>query len=174
MKLPKLFLGTTLLAISSLSLSVRDLSAQEPEQQLACFPLQVIGGSGEELSKTVSPPSVPLFNNNWNTDFAVDARADYDNYVATLTPEHDGEYSIKMYLKYSNNTTDKFYDQKVVLSAGQPLTISATPRRNEQPYQVNIFVGGLVSVGKTYRLTVEGCSQESFRFDTDTNEKFDR
>jgi hypothetical protein len=173
MKLPKLLLGTTLLTISSLSLSIHTLSAQEQEQQ-ACFPLQVVGGSGGELSKTVSPPSVPLFNNNWNTDFAVDARADYYRYVATLMPEHDGEYSIKMYLKYSNDTYDEFYDQKVTLSAGQPLTISATPRRNEQPYQINIFVGDLVSVGKTYRLTVEGCLEESFRFDTDTEQRFDR
>jgi hypothetical protein len=35
--------------------------------------------------------------------------------------------------------------------------ITGFPRSQQQPYQVNVFVGDLVSLGKGYQVTVEGC-----------------
>lgn len=178
MKSPKLLLGVALLTISGLFFGIarhnaiaesyrpktwseeflqEDARQNESQVTASCSSLNVVGGVGTEVMKKVTPPSLPFFHNNWNTDFSVDRRFDYYRYVATFMPDDDGQYAIKMYLKYSNNTDDRFYDQKVKLAAGQPFTITATSRRDEQPYQINIFVGDLVSVGKTYKLTVDGC-----------------
>jgi hypothetical protein len=62
-----------------------------------------------------------------------------------------------MYLKYSDSTADEFYGGKPTLTEGQPLAISGTPRGNEQPYQVNVFVGDVESIGKSFKVFVEGC-----------------
>jgi hypothetical protein len=127
-----------------------------------CTALMPVGGNNTTVIKTVSQPSIPLFgpigiNNDWNTDFIVDSNATYKNYRVTLLPSSNGEYSIRMYLKYSDSTADNFYDQKPSLTANKPLVVSGFPRSQQQPYQVNVFVGDLVSMGKGYQVTVQGC-----------------
>jgi hypothetical protein len=138
------------------------MSWQKPALAVTCQPLGVVKGEGNQVQKTVTLPSVPigigrLFNNNWNTDFSVPSNASYATYVATLIPEDDGTYSIRMNLKYSDGTHDKVYDNKPKLAANQPLKMSGSPRLNEQPYQINIFVGDPDSVGKSYKISVSGC-----------------
>ncbi|AFY71089.1 hypothetical protein Pse7367_2836 [Thalassoporum mexicanum PCC 7367] len=130
----------------------------------SCRALQVIGGSGTKVSKEVSPPGTLIFvNNNWNTDFAVSSDANFNYFIANMTARNRGEYDVKMYLKYSDNTDDKFVDRTVFLDRdnekvrlpSQPDV--ATPRRNEDPYQINIFVGGIEATGNVYDLEVLGC-----------------
>jgi len=90
-------------------------------------------------------------------DFAIPSNATYHHYVSNFTANDAGTYSIRMYLKYSDGTADEVYNQKPDLSKGQVLTIKGSPRVGSQPYQVNVFVGDLDSVGKNYTLSVAGC-----------------
>jgi hypothetical protein len=127
-----------------------------------CTALAPVGGTGTVVQKTVTPPSIPsLFgkfnNNNWNTDFVADSRAQYQRYLITLNPQDSGEYSIKVYLKYADNTADNFYNEKPKLSKDNDLVITATPRCHQNPYQVNVFVGDGISIGKSYQVSVQGC-----------------
>ncbi len=149
----KVFLGSTILAASTLMFV--DVS---PNLAQSCRALEVVGGQGTKVDKKVTPPSAPpFFRNNWNTDFLVSRDRNYYKYVSTLMPKDSGEYKIMMFLKYSDDTADQVYDQKITLTEGKPFYITGSPRRNDQPYQVNVFVGGLTSVGKSYTLYVNGC-----------------
>lgn len=155
-----LIIGTTLLFSSAIILAANDLSFSAE----TCTPLQAVGGEVGQtvVEKTASVPSVPigiasLKRDNWNTDFAVSSNVKYRRYVATLVPKTDGTYSIKMYLKYSNGTADEVYIQKPNLAAGKSLVMSGNPRTNEQPYQINVFVGDVESVGKSYQISVKAC-----------------
>jgi hypothetical protein len=138
------------------------LLRQKPALAETCTPLAVVKGEGTQVKKTVTLPSIPLgigrlFNTNWNTDFVIPSNAAYKKYVATLIPEDSGTYSIRMNLKYSDGTHDQSYNSKPKLTANQILKLSGNPRINEQPYQVNIFVGDTDSVGKSYQVSVSGC-----------------
>jgi hypothetical protein len=62
-----------------------------------------------------------------------------------------------MYLKYNDGTADKVYDQTATLAKNRALTISGTRRLNANPYQVNLFVGGIPVVGNSYTAAVAGC-----------------
>ena len=94
---------------------------------------------------------------NWNTDFAVPSNTQYKRFVATLKPQTDGVYSIKVNLKYSDGTADAVYDEKPTLVNGKPLVVSSPPRAEVQPFQVNVFVGDAESIAKSYKVTVKAC-----------------
>lgn len=97
------------------------------------------------------------FRSNWNTDFAVEPTASYNGYVSTIIASDGGKYTIKINLKYSDETADEVYNNTVSLTPGKPFNITATPKRKEAPYQVNVSVGELNAVGKTYQLSASGC-----------------
>lgn len=122
-----------------------------------CRPLEVVGGSGTVVEKKITPGGTLLTNDNWNTDFAVQSGANFNLYIATITPKDNANYAIKLFLKYSNNTLDKFYDQTTPLKKGKPLVITGEPRSRESPYQINVLVGGIEAIGTEYALTVSGC-----------------
>lgn len=136
-----------------------------PVQAETCAPIPVVGGQGNQVTKTVSQPTIPgplgidITRNNWNTDWAVPSENNnFRRYVVTLIPNDDGPYDIKMYLKYSDQTVDEIYNQEgVQMKAGKPLKIEAAPRPENQPYQVNLYVNGIESLGKTYTTSVVGC-----------------
>jgi hypothetical protein len=141
-------------AIATLGLMLSTISVVEAR---TCTPLQVVGGSGTQVEKKITPGGTLLTNDNWNTDFAVPSGANFNRYVAAITPKDNANYSIKLFLKYSNNTVDKFYDQTAPLKKGKLLLISGEPRARESPYQINVLVGGLEAIGTEYSLTVSGC-----------------
>jgi hypothetical protein len=152
--------GTIFLISSAMALATGNLSYSAE----TCTALQAVGGEPGQtvVEKTVTAPSIPiriasLKRDNWNTDFAVPSNVKYRRYVATLNPQTDGTYSIRMYLKYSNGTADETYNQKPNLAAGKSLVMSGKPRAKEQPYQVNIFVGDIESVAKSYKISVKAC-----------------
>ncbi|WP_225902708.1 hypothetical protein [Pseudanabaena sp. PCC 6802] len=122
-----------------------------------CRPLEVVGGAGTVVEKKITPGGTLLTNDNWNTDFAVPSGTNFNLYTATITPKDNANYAIKLFLKYSNNTLDKFYDQTTPLKKGKPLVITGEPRARESPYQINVLVGGLEAIGTEYLLTVSGC-----------------
>ncbi|MBD2099474.1 hypothetical protein H6F94_00990 [Leptolyngbya sp. FACHB-261] len=133
--------------------------ATSPAQAQACTALAVVGGRGTQVRKTVSPAGTLVTGNNWNTDFAVPNGNRFRRYTVTILPENDGQYNIQMYLKYSNDTSDQFYNQNNVrLTRGRRFYVSGQPRDNSnQPYQVNVYVGGTVALGNTYTASVVGC-----------------
>ncbi|MFN3360673.1 MAG: hypothetical protein ACK421_04490 [Pseudanabaenaceae cyanobacterium] len=136
-----------------------------PAVAARCQLLEVIGGQGTKQVKEVSVPSVPYIpflplgiRNNWNTDFAVPGGKKYRSFTATITPDRDVSYGIEFYLKYSDETADKFFHKTVELKANRPFTITATPRPGNMPFQVNVLVGGMErAIGSKYTLTVEAC-----------------
>ncbi|NJP08076.1 MAG: hypothetical protein HC866_00205 [Leptolyngbyaceae cyanobacterium RU_5_1] len=128
-----------------------------PVSAQTCVPLPVVGGTGTEVRKTISIPSIgPLARSNWDTGFTVSG-GPYSNYVARITPRSEGNYAVQLNLKYSNNLVDKVFDENVELTRKQPLKITVPPRSSENPVQIDLSVGGGEVVGNTYTLSVEGC-----------------
>jgi hypothetical protein len=123
----------------------------------SCASLPVVGKSGVEVQKEVSPPSTGITRSNWNTDFNVPANPSFRQYVARVVSKESGEYEIHMYLKYDRGA-DEVFSQTVQMRAGEPLTITGLPRTNEDPYQVNLEIGGLIAIGKSYTASVAGCN----------------
>lgn len=135
-----------------------------PSQGETCMPLSLVGGQGSEVTKTVSQPTIPgpfgvdITRNNWNTDWAVPSDRSFRSFVATIVSEKGGSFDIKMYLKYSDQTAGEFYNASgVQLNSRDPLKITAGSRTNDEPYQVNLFIGGLNHIGNSYKASVFGC-----------------
>ena len=123
-----------------------------------CMPLKAIGSQGTQVKKSVSPPGFLVTRNNWNTDFAVPGGVAFRSFTATIIPSDSTKYDIAVYLKYSDKTTDKLYDQNSIqLAKGQPLRISGAPRTTSQPYEVNVKVSGLKKLDRTYTVSAVGC-----------------
>lgn len=124
----------------------------------SCTPLKVVGGEGTQVKKTVSVPGLLVSRNNYNTDFEVTGGSLFQRFIVYVVPEDNANYNIAVFLKYSDGTKDQPYrNTSVKLKKGQPIKIFATPRLDNQPYQVNVKVGSLQSTGNTYTLSVAGC-----------------
>jgi hypothetical protein len=135
------------------------LSFASSVQAETCTALNVIGGTGTEVKKTVSPLSTLVSNNNWNTDFAIPSGSTFNRYVATILPENNANYDVKLILKYSDNSTSGAYRKdNVEVKVGRPLKLVGAPRSQSDPFQVNVFVGGISAIGNTYTVSVAGCS----------------
>jgi hypothetical protein len=129
-----------------------------PSQAETCTDLNLIGGTGTKVTKTVSPFSTLVTNNNWNTDFAVPSDRSFNRYLATILPENNANYDIELNLKYNDSSSSSGYKKdNVAVVAGQQLVLSAMPISKRNPFQVNIFVGGLNAIGNTYTVSVSGC-----------------
>ncbi len=160
---------THLLGISILTgMNLLPLSIK-PSYAQTCTAFPVVGGQKEdetEVKKTVSQPSFPIplpgpasvgVNNNWNTDFSIMPLKAYNKYIVTFTPKSDGEYKVRAYLKYNDDTADEIYNEQKNYTAGQPIVIEGVPKADNIPIQVNLFVGDPISIAKTYTVSVKGC-----------------
>ncbi|EAM51925.1 conserved hypothetical protein [Crocosphaera watsonii WH 8501] len=160
---------TRLLGISVLiGINLLPLNIQ-PSHGQTCTAFPVVGGQEEnetEVTKTVSQPSLPIplpgpasagVNNNWNTDFSIIPLKAYNKYIVTFTPKSDGDYKVRAYLKYNDNTADEIYNEQKSYTAGQPIVIEGVPKADNLPIQVNLFVGDPISITKTYTVSVKGC-----------------
>lgn len=148
----------------SLAIGLSLLSFNLPANSQSCIPIPVVGGQGNEVKKAVAQPTIPgpfginVTRNNWNTDWAIPGGQRFKQYLVTISSEKGGKFNIKMYLKYSDKTADEFYNQKEIeIKPGETLKIQAFPRPNNEPYQVNVFVGGINNIGGTYTASVVGC-----------------
>ncbi|MEM6500378.1 MAG: hypothetical protein AAF685_00905 [Cyanobacteria bacterium P01_C01_bin.89] len=142
--------------------------AQVPERfppQIACrrpLPLQPVGGNDPEVIKRVSLPSLLVSRSNWNTDFVVPTEINFTSFRVNLFFKDSGTYNVKAFLKYGDDSNDRFYDQKVVTEANELVQMQAFPRRRSnnrvlQPFQVNTLVGNVGTVGNVYVVSVDGC-----------------
>lgn len=139
-----------------------------PVQAETCTPIALVGGSGNSVTKTVSPPTIPagplgmlgvdVTRNNWNTDWAVPGDVKFRSFIVTVNSNDSGPFDVRMYLKYSDQTAGEFFNnQALQFQSDKPLKIVAEPRPEDEPYQVNLFVNGIESIGKTYTASVVGC-----------------
>ncbi|WP_198648781.1 hypothetical protein [Cyanothece sp. BG0011] len=141
----------------------------KPSNGATCTAFPVVGGETKdetEVTKTVSQPglSIPVIgpasvgvNNNWNTDFSIIPLKQYKQYIITFLPKDEGEYKVRGYLKYNDNTADEIYNENKTFTPGEPIEIKGVPKADNIPIQVNLFVGDPISMGKTYTVSVKGC-----------------
>jgi hypothetical protein len=129
-----------------------------------CIPLSLVGGEGSEVSKTVSQPTIPgpfgitITRNNWNTDWAIPGGINFHRFVTTITAPNGGSFNIRMFLKYSDQTSGEFFNQDgVVIDPQKPLIIKAESLPDDFPFQINLFIGGLNQIGNVYTASVVGC-----------------
>ncbi|MGF1494412.1 MAG: hypothetical protein ACFBSC_18610 [Microcoleaceae cyanobacterium] len=142
------------------------LGIDRPVPAQTCTPLQVVRGEGTSVTKRISPPNagtipgLPVgYRGNWDTDFLIPGGSNFNSYIAVVRSESTeaASFRVKMYLKYPDDTADKVYNNEVELQPGQSQDISATPRTEVEPYQVNLNIGGYDSIGYSYTASVEGC-----------------
>ncbi|MBE7383106.1 MAG: hypothetical protein F6J95_017040 [Leptolyngbya sp. SIO1E4] len=132
------------------------ISAIAPAYAQVCEPLEVVGGEGTEVTKTVSPPGALFIDDNWNTDFAV--TTSYAYFLVNFLPESGESYDIDVHLKYPDDSIDSAYSvSNGIFPEGDSETIRVESRRNSNPYQVNLRVGGLNAEGNTYTASINGC-----------------
>lgn len=140
------------LAIASFAPPIKEAQAQ------SCTPLTAVGSSSTEIEKTVSPPGTGVTQDNWNTDFIVPTDTSYSSYRVVVNSMSNGEYDIELNLKYPDDTADEAYSAfSYSLNEEEMITLSAEPRPTEDPYQVNIQVGGVLALGDTYTVAAYGC-----------------
>lgn len=132
----------------------------------SCTVFPLVGGKGNEVTKTVAQPAVPIplpgpmnasVNNNWNTDFSIIPLKKYDQYIIKFTPKNEGTYKVRAYLKYNDNTAKEIYNEESSFPPGETIEIKGETTEDKIPYQMNIFVGDPVSIGKTYTISAMGC-----------------
>lgn len=144
------------------------LSLELPVQAETCIPIPVAGSQENTITKKVSPPTIPagplgmvgvdVTRNNWNTDWAIPGDVNFRRFIATINSNDGGPFDIKMYLKYSDQTASEFYNAEgVQFQSSKPLTLIATPRPEDEPYQINLLVNGVEALGKSYTASVVGC-----------------
>lgn len=154
--------------VAILGISVSIVSLNLLAQAETCTPIIVAGGQSNTITKAVSPPTIPagplgligvdVTTNNWNTDWAVPGDVKFRRFIVTVTSNDGGPFDIKMYLKYSDQTSSEFYNtQGVQFQPNVPLKLVAEPRPEDEPYQVNLLVNGLEALGKTYTASAVGC-----------------
>ncbi|MBE9202921.1 hypothetical protein IQ218_04965 [Synechocystis salina LEGE 06099] len=153
------------LALAGTSLAV---GLATPSHGETCVPIPLVGGQGNTVTKTVAVPTIPagplgmlgvnITRNNWNTDWAVPGGTVFKKFVMTVTSAESNPFDIRMFLKYSDQTAAELFNQQgFVFKPNTPLEIVGNATPEDQPYQVNLFVNGLDSLGKTYTATLVGC-----------------
>ena len=88
------------------------------------------------------------------TDFSVPGGGGFNGFVARMTATDAGTFPVRIYLKYSNNTSDLVLDQPVSLNAGETKSLAFAPRTDAEPFQVSTVVD---SQGRAYTVYVDGC-----------------
>ncbi|NJK34422.1 MAG: hypothetical protein HC919_05425 [Oscillatoriales cyanobacterium SM2_2_1] len=126
-----------------------------------CIPLPVVGGSGTRITKKLSPGGTLVTGDNWNTDFVVPTDRVFSRFVVTVTPRNQGSYSLNFYLKYPDNSADRFFSREpITLEKDRPVRqVGRVRSPKDQPFQVNVFVGGFEAIGNTVQIQVDGCTR---------------
>ena len=145
-------------AALGLTTAAMNLAMGSPAQAQSCRSFEDVGGGGTEVTKTVSTFGVLFIRSNWHTDFAVPGGGNFQYFVATILPIEGDTYDIDVNLKYSDDTVDQaFTTRNMVLTEGEPLRIRASSRPGDNPFRINVRVGGTQAEGNTYTVSVVGC-----------------
>jgi hypothetical protein len=120
-----------------------------------------VGGNGTQVTKKLSPGGTLLTSDNWNTDFVVPTDRVFSRFVVTVTPRNEGSYTLNFYLKYPDNSSDRFYSREALsLQRDKPVRqVGRVRSPKDQPFQINVFVGGFEAIGNTVQIAVDGCTR---------------
>ncbi|HEY5138059.1 MAG TPA: hypothetical protein VIJ25_01890, partial [Methylococcales bacterium] len=112
-------------------------------------------GTTDTLGTTGTPGSTTTTTTTpGTTDFSVPGGAGFNGFVARVTAKDAGTFPVRVFLKYSNNTSDVVLDEPVSLNAGQTKILTFAPRTDAEPVQVSTIVD---SQGSAYTVFVDGC-----------------
>lgn len=158
--------------MGGLSLGRSEVAIAQTEREFCpagteAVPLDVVGGEGTEVEKTPTNPTFPVplpgplpsitIRDNYNTDWAIPGRDHYQQFVVAIVPDDSDDYDIEVHLKYGDDTDEEIYERgSTDLTEGELFLITAEPRDDLQPYQVNLRVGD-EAIGNAYTATVIGC-----------------
>ena len=143
---------------AALGATTMSLGLGSPAYAQTCRALEDVGSGETEVTKTVSTFGMLFIRSNWHTDFAVPGGINFRYFVASILPIEGDTYDIDVNLKYSDDSVDQAYTvRNSVLTEGQPLRISASSRSGDNPFQINVRVGGTQAEGNTYTVSVLGC-----------------
>ena len=118
-----------------------------------CEYFKEVTTDGTEIRKKIQDTLIR--RNNWNTDFAVPTGEKYDFFVGKMLPENTDNYEVSIHLKYPNGTSDTVYSRNIELERGESYSLTFQTPTSNQPYQVNVRVGG--SNNNAYTISVLGC-----------------
>ena len=145
-------------AALGLATVITGLGMGSPASAQTCQSLEDVGSGETEVTKTVSTFGVLFVRSNWHTDFAVPGGTNFRYFVATILPIDGDNYDIDVNLKYSDDTIDQAYTvRSSALTEGQPLRVRASSRSGDDPFQINVRVGGSQAEGSAYTVSVVGC-----------------
>jgi len=123
-----------------------------------CVSLQVVGSGLYVVNKAISAPALGISGNNWNTDFLVPGRS-YRRYIATVKTDKNGQYDLKLILKYADGTSKTYFEQPGrPMGVNETFTMTAKPPKGSKPYQVNVLTGGTTVLGNVITQRVRACT----------------
>jgi FecR protein len=125
----------------------------------ACEYLKAEKTGEVEIKKDVSLPGAVVVKSNWDTDFVIPDGKKYDRFWVEIVSEDLNLNYMDAYLKYKNETPQRFYAKRDPDKANTTYTL-AVPRRNDKPYQVNVRIGHAAIFGKPYRVSVSACNDK--------------
>jgi FecR protein len=123
-----------------------------------CTTLPVLGIKTEKetvVQKTVEWS--PISGGNRDTDFIIPSDQSFQRFWVKIVSQKLERGDIRVYLKYKDDTPGQFFAQQSVEQADTKYTL-AIPRSGNYPYQVNVRIGDLTLIGKSYILSVDGCN----------------
>jgi hypothetical protein len=149
-----------------LSLSIVLAGAALPVRSQNCTPLNLLGGQGSKVTKSVSQPTFPgpfgikITRNNWNTDWAIPGGGNFQRFATTISVPAGASFDIRLFVKYSDQTNEEFFNTNGVrIEPGKPLTIESRVREGDLPFLVNLFVNGVQHIGNTYTASTVACAR---------------
>lgn len=142
-----------------IALATLSLGLCAPLLAKPCTALKVVGSGLTVVKKSVESPATLVTGNNWNSDFAVPDNVKFRSYVARVKTDLNGQYDLKLILKYNNGTSKTAFEQPArAMGAKDTFIMRGYPKsRNNQPYQINVLVGGTAAFGKGVTITVAAC-----------------
>lgn len=147
-------LGTSLLSTPYL-VKAEQITQSVPKN---CQLLKEIQSGQTSIRKEIENPAnldIKVFENNWNTDFAVPTGTKFQSFTASLTPENEAVYDVSINLKYNDDTTITVYDKETAMNRGKTYSFPFESPNNRQPYQVNLKVKG--DNNNAYSASVMAC-----------------
>jgi hypothetical protein len=135
------------------------LICSSPVLAQRCTALKVVGSGFSGANKSISAPSTLVTSNNWNTDFIVPSGVRYKRYTAKVLTDTNGQYDLKMVLKYNDGSSKVAFEQPArAMGVKDSFSMSGKPKSsNNQPYQINVLTGGTAATGKVVTVKVNAC-----------------
>lgn len=122
-----------------------------------CKPLLDAESKETKIRKTVSGPPVPFSRTNWDTDFKIPENQSYQRFWVKVDSQEISNTDIEVYLKYKNGSHQRFLAQRDVDKSDIKYAL-ALPSTDEPLSQVNVRIGDLKLISRSYIVSAFGCN----------------